>query len=412
MTPTVGPSSVPARRREVLTVYAIGLFQGLSLVAFPAAATILTSASGYNLSKSQYGLLFVPQVVMAVISSLALPSLAGRFPLKRVLLAGLVADTLAMALLAGSEPLQGEGIAYPMLLIATGALGLGFGLTLGCISTYAGAFMPARRDVALTALNVLLGLGTALSPFLIALFTSVGQWWYLPLLAAAGLVLLMAVTLVQPMDLPAAKAARSGSEGGARAPIPTLFWVFAAALVIYGIGETTFGNWGTTLLVGKGVSSSSANDGLAVFWAAVTVGRLVIAIVSTRVRSARIYVVLPWAIAVALAVFPTASSGGAGIAVFAFGGLACSGFFPMTIGYGEATFPSIVELAAGWLIAAYQVGYGLAAFGAGALQHAISLSAVFRVAAVSAVIMGVLAVTIATRQRPSRAPVPSAASTR
>ncbi len=38
----------------------------------------------------------------------------------------------------------------------------------------------------------------------------------------------------------------------------------------------------------------------------------------------------------------------------------------MTVGYGESTFPNIVELAAGWLIAAYQLGYGLAAFGAGA----------------------------------------------
>ena len=138
---------------------------------------------------------------------------------------------------------------------------------------------------------------------------------------------------------------------------------------------------GTTLLIGKGVSATSANDGLAVFWASVTIGRLVIAVVSTRLRSTHIYVVLPWAIAIALAVFPVAGGAGAGIALFAFGGLACSGFFPMTIGYGEATFPSIVELAAGWLIAAYQVGDGLAAFGASALQHVVALTTVFRIAA-------------------------------
>ena len=177
-------SSIGPGRPQVLTVYAIGLFQGLSLVAFPAAATILTAPSGYDLSKSQYGVLFVPQVVMAIMASLALPTLSNRFQLKRVLLAGLIADTVAMALLAGSDPVKTDAVAFPMLLVATGALGLGFGLTLGSISTYAGAFMPDRRDVALTALNVLLGLGTALSPFLIALFTSIGQWWYLPLLAA------------------------------------------------------------------------------------------------------------------------------------------------------------------------------------------------------------------------------------
>ena len=197
---TSSPVSVRPGRAEVITVYAIGLFQGLSLVAFPAAATILQPPTGYDLSKSRYGLMFLPQVVMAIAGSLALPTLARRFRLKRVLMAGLVADTVAMGLLAGSDPVRTEAIAYPMLLVATGALGLGFGLTLGSISTYAGAFMPERRDVALTALNVLLGLGTALSPLLIAIFTDVGEWWYLPLIAAAGLVVLIVLTLVQPMD--------------------------------------------------------------------------------------------------------------------------------------------------------------------------------------------------------------------
>ena len=84
---TEAPAPVRAGRREVVTVYAIGLFQGLSLVAFPAAATILTSNTGYDLSKSQYGVLFVPQVAMAILGSLGLPKLADRFSLKRVLLA-------------------------------------------------------------------------------------------------------------------------------------------------------------------------------------------------------------------------------------------------------------------------------------------------------------------------------------
>jgi MFS family permease len=226
---------------------------------------------------------------MAILGSLSLPSLGERFALKRVLLAGLLADTLAMALLTGSVPLKGEGVAFPMLLVATAALGLGFGLTLGSVSTYAGAIMPERRDVALTALNVLLGLGTALSPFLIALFTDVGEWWYLPLVATAGLVVLIVLTLVQPMRLPESPAAAGARKARARPTIPALFAVFAAALVIYGIAETMFGNWGTTLLVSKDVAPTSANNSLAVFWAAVTVGRLAVALVSTRVRSTSIY---------------------------------------------------------------------------------------------------------------------------
>jgi predicted MFS family arabinose efflux permease len=238
----------------------------------------------------------------------------------------------------------------------------------------------------------LLGLGTALSPLLIAVFLDVGAWWYLPLIAAAGLVVLIVFALLQPMVVPESKTRQSSGR------MPVLFWLFAAALVLYGIGETMFGNWGTSLLVAKGVKATSANDALAAFWASVTIGRLLIAIGSKWVRSTAIYVVLPWAIAAALLLVPTARTSTTGILVFAFGGFACSGFFPMSVGYGEATFPTFVELAAGWLIAAYQLGYGLAAFGGGALQSAISLASIFRIAAVLAVVMAVLAVPIARRQ--------------
>jgi FHS family glucose/mannose:H+ symporter-like MFS transporter len=388
-----GDRDAVVRRREIVTVYAVGLFQGLSLVAFPAAATILQSPTGYDLSKSRYGLIFLPQVILAIAGSLSLPALVRRFSLKQVLLVGVAADTVAMVLLVASDPVRTDPVAFPMLLVATASLGLGFGLTLSSISTYAGAFLPDRRAVALTALNVLLGLGTALSPLLVAVFTQAGEWWYLPLLAATGLAVLFVLVLVQPMAVPVDPAARPGAR------LPTLFWLFAAALVLYGIDETMFGNWGTTLLVGNGVSSEAANNALAAFWGAVTIGRLLIALTAARVRSATIYVVLPWAVAAALLLVPTARSASTGILVFAFGGLACSGFFPMTVGFGEATFPSFVELAAGWLIAAYQVGYGLAAFGGGALQSVISLAALFRIAAVLAVGMAVLAIPVSRRQR-------------
>ena len=393
-------AGAPPRRAEVLAVYGAGLFQGLSLVAVPAAATVLTNPSAYDLSESQYGLLFLPQVVMAIAASLALPWLAGRTALKHVLVVGLAANTLAMTLLVASNGVQGDATAFPMLLVATASLGLGFGLTLGSISTFAGAFHPEGRAVALTALNVLLGLGTALSPLLIALFLDIGEWWYLPVIAAAGLLAALVLAATQPLV-----AGRGRSEPGAadapttRPPIPALFWLFAATLVLYGIAETMFGNWGSTLLVGEGAASAtSATYALAAFWAAVTVGRLVIALVAGHVRSTRIYVVLPWAMAVALVAAPWVGSAATGIALFAFAGLACSGFFPMTVGYGETSFSGMVELAAGWLIAAYQLGYGLAAFGGGALQDAVSLATLFRLAAVLAALMGLLALGVGRAQ--------------
>jgi MFS family permease len=241
------PVTTPGpRRSEIVAVYAAGLFQGLSLVAVPAAATVLTSTTAYDLSASQYGLLFLPQVILAITGSLALSSLAGRIGLKRVLMVGLLADTVAMTLLVVSNSVQDDTGAFPMLLVATGSLGLGFGLTLGSISTYAGAFQPQRREVALTALNVLLGLGTALSPLLVAVFLDIGEWWYLPLGTAVGLAVVLILTVAQPLVAEASRA-----RGTARPPIPRRFWIFVAALVAYGAAETMFGtgaprSWSTT----------------------------------------------------------------------------------------------------------------------------------------------------------------------
>jgi MFS transporter, FHS family, glucose/mannose:H+ symporter len=385
-----------SRRPETLTIYAIGLFQGLALVAVPAAASILTDPSGYGLSSSQYGVLFVPQVVLAIAGALGVRRLAEVIGLKSVLLVGVGADVVAMSVLAASNAVAGNGAAYPLLLVATGFLGLGFGVTLSAISTYAGALNPDRREVALTTLNVMLGLGTALSPILVAVFLDHGQWWYLPLLTAAGLLALAIAAGLQPLDAVLPRAAGSAATG--RVAIPRLFWLFAAALVAYGICETMFGNWGTTLLHDQGVSAAAADYSLAMFWAAVTVGRILIAVGSRQVRTTEVYVGLPIGIAITLFVVAAVHSAAGGIVLFGLGGLACSGFFPMTVGYGESTFPELTELAAGGLIAAYQVGYGLAAFGTGLLVRALSLPSVFRIAGVVAVAMALLAVPIVRRQ--------------
>ena len=372
-------------RGEVITVYVAGLFQGLALVAFPAASSQLTGPSDYDLSNSQYGLIFVPQVIMAITGSLLLPELSRRFGLKRLLLAGIAADLASMAILVASVTVEGKAAAYPMLLVATAFLGLGFGVTLSCLSTFAGGFDPDRREVALTTLNVFLGVGTALSPLLVAFFTDVAEWWYLPLVTGAGLLILLLVASAQPLVAAAAAVSRS------RVHIPPVFWLFAAALVGYGICETLFGNWGTTLLREGGTAATTANYALAAFWAAVTLGRLLISIAPKRIPSAAIYLALPWGIAGALLLVAALFDRTNGIAVFAVAGLACSGFFPMTVGYGETAFPELVTIAAGWLIAAYQLGYGIAAFGAGALERVVSLSVIFAFAAILAGVMALLA---------------------
>jgi MFS family permease len=176
-----------ARRTEVGLVYATGLVQGLALVTFPAASSIFTSPDGYGFSASRYGVMFVPQVILAILASSLGPPLARRWTLKLILRAGMTADLLAMILLALSRLLQDvPAAACGVLLVATGALGFGFGTVVMALNTYAEEFSPGREDRAVLSLNALLGAGTALAPVLVAIFTNLGAWWLLPLTVAAA----------------------------------------------------------------------------------------------------------------------------------------------------------------------------------------------------------------------------------
>jgi hypothetical protein len=54
--------------------------------------------------------------------------------------------------------------------------------------------------------------------------------------------------------------------------------------------------------------------------------------------------------------------------------LACSGFLPLSISFAGSEFPRLSAVMAGGLIAFYQLGYGVAAFGIGPLQGLLGVS--------------------------------------
>src|SRR6478752_7723799 len=97
-----------ADRREVVAVYGAGLVQGVALVAFPAASSILTSPDYYGLSSTAYGSLFLPQAIAAISAALAGARLTRRVGVKRMFLAGLAGDVAAMTLLVLSQFFIGE----------------------------------------------------------------------------------------------------------------------------------------------------------------------------------------------------------------------------------------------------------------------------------------------------------------
>src|SRR5215470_2627937 len=208
-----------ASKAEINTVYAAGLVQGIALVTFPAASTIFTSPSQYGLSNTQYGALFLPQVVTAITASVLSGSLVARFGAKRVCLAGLAADLASMALLIVSQFFESnQPVAYGLLLAATACLGAGFGLTVPAINALTATFHPDNVDGSVLVLNALLGLGTVLAPVFVAIFVGLGFWQGLPILSSVLLLVLIAVSAGLPL--------RAGAPGqpapGRTAGIPRL----------------------------------------------------------------------------------------------------------------------------------------------------------------------------------------------
>ena len=391
-------------------IYSAGMVQGLALVTFPAASSIFTSAGGFGFDSTRYGAMFLPQVIMAVLASGLAPQLARRWNLRSVLLLGIAGDIVSMALLSLSRLLIGApDAAFAVLLIATGALGLGFGATVMALNTFAEVFFPERSDGAVLALNALLGLGTALAPVLVAIFIGMGVWWLLPVMVAGILVLIFAIALREALRTNPAMTTGAGAQGISTGSLPRRFWLYAFAVFLYGILETLNGNWATLYLSSeRGVSPQGASMALAAFWAMVTVGRVLVAALSVRVSPRAIYLALPVLLLFTFQLAAHVQEEIGGILAFAMAGLACSAFLPLSISFGGGEFPQLSAVMAGGLIAFYQLGYGVAAFGTGPLRDGMRLpfSTIFAFGSAIAVLLVVVAALIVHRARSARQHLP------
>jgi MFS family permease len=399
-----------AQRQEIAAVYSAAVIQGIVLVTFPAVSAIFTSADHYGLSTTEYGGMFAPQAVTAIISSLLGAGLTRRIGGKRVLLIGLAADLLSMALLFVSQFTTGaHPLAYGLLLAATACLGIGFGFAVPALNTFTAAFFPQKVDRAILTLNALLGLGTALAPIFAAIFVGLGFWWGLPVLMSALTFALILFSLRLPLNEGAPLPATGGEKAvrPAALKMPARFWLYAAFALLYGICETMNGNWATVYMSNSlGASTTLASMALTVFWVMVTGGRVLFAAIEKWCPERWTYRALP--VLLALAFLATASVPNnapyLAILAFALAGLGCSALLPLVISFGQEELTSMTASVAGGMIGFYQMGYGMAAFGVGPLQTwaGFSLAAIYRGSALFALALASLAFVIVGRTAASK----------
>ena len=108
-----------------------------------------------------------------------------------------------MALLAASRLLlDAPDLAFGLLLVATGALGLGFGATVMALNLLRRDSLPGQRGSGGPAAQRAAGLGHgARAGAGGRLPVVIGAWWLLPGVVACILVLIFAIALTQPLGV-------------------------------------------------------------------------------------------------------------------------------------------------------------------------------------------------------------------
>ena len=153
-----------------------------------------------------------------------------------------------------------------------------------------------------------------------------------------------------------------------------------------------------------GSSTTAASLALTAFWAMVTLGRILFAAIEAWFPSRLTFHVLPLVLAgafVLIALLPD-DQPALGIVAFGLAGLGCSALLPLTISFGQKELSAYAAAAAGGVIAFYQLGYGIAAFGVGPLRDAgVELSTVYALAAIVAVAMCAWSFVVAGRRSSS-----------
>ena len=102
-----------------------------------------------------------------------------------------------------------------------------------------------------------------------------------------------------------------------------------------------------------------------------TAGRIFFAAIEKWFPERHTCEVLPFVVAgafIAIALLPKNNNPYLGILAFTVAGLGCSALLPLTVSFAEEELRTIASSVAGGLIAFYQIGYGIAAFGVGPLE--------------------------------------------
>ena len=374
------------RTRKIISIYLSGFLVGIALVVFPAAGSILTDPNFHGFTSTQFGSIFIPQIVLAILTSLSAPKIADKVGMKSVMLLGLASLFIATLLLGASNWFLEGNSDYWLVMAGTAALGAGFGFTITALNPFAYNLFPGKETSAVTAMHILLGAGTASAALFLNAFVSQGIWYVAPFAISAIVLLMILFTLPIPLELPHNEKEEKSNE-----KIPFKIWLFALAVFLYGACEATLGNWGAIFLEKSGgMSVSDAALGLSIFWGFVALGRIAFTFYALRYSTKWVYIIAPFIVAAVFFTLPQADGRSLLLAYMALGGLGMSILFPLSISSATDQFPKYAAIISGVLVAAIQLGTGFSSNVIGYLNERMELADIIQYSAGYALGLGLL----------------------
>lgn len=260
--------------------------------------------------------------------------------------------------------LQGLVGSWTVFLLAGIPRGLGSGAIDGGMNALVLDLYPESRGRALNAAHLFFSLGALAAPFAVAATTGSTLPWQ-ELLTVTGLasfpvaILLMVTAFPagrrEPAPVPAVSGATvaRGDRLGLRAlGVPIL--ALAAAIAFYVMTEMGVSNWLVRFLEAAPVAVATSALGL--YWAGLTVGRLVSARYADRFDHLTLAIVAAGATSVALAAAVVVPSIPVSIALFTLVGFAQGPIFPLIMAIGGERHPDRTATVSGLLTTAAIVG--------------------------------------------------------
>jgi fucose permease len=341
----------------------LGLPDGVLGVAWPSIR------ASYALPLDALGALLVTTTAGYVAASFASGRLLARMS---------VGSLLAWSCLLTAASLLGYAVApaWGMMVVLGCVAGLGAGAIDAGINTHVATHHSAR---ALGLLHACYGVGTAAGPAIMTSVLMAGLAWQrgYVIVGVAQVALALSFALTR-RRWPAAPAA--GGAAPTAAPIastlrlPVARWGIAAFFLYVGL-EATAGVWVFSLLHGsRGVTMAAAGTVVSVYWAGLTVGRLVAATIPPGLGPGTILRVCIATMALAAAVLALDLGPAPTLAAVATLGIAAGPVFPTLM----ATTPERLAAAhtanaVGFQVAAAAVGQSLLPALVGTLADGLGL---------------------------------------